>query len=580
MKGIAKLVILFFVSTFIKRGDSRGCIPHVIENISTDICSSEISIKWKPHTAGIPYTITIRPINNSLSLKYEDTTVPKSTTLQVLRVQLSENTEYELDITGCPTRTFVTGKDINPPSGILYPQFQNMGLGKLCNVQTVTLSNDFDSLRITVTSSPRRKSLRLNAPAPKDQIRVFNATRDDRSFLFTTEPNKVYKSFVRAINCGGPGLSYRAEGFCKTDSAVPEAVSTPVLIYSSSANELYKIKLYPANETNGPVSCYFILVHGHHNSETEASSLPSVFDTESPFSSNHNIAKSRKEFPNDVTYIAAAIPSQKMKTPYIEVNLGDNSTTACDAMSVLRPDPLKIPDTENIKQHIFEGQNFALPRNMTFRFAVVLSTPISLPDGVAYKASPVVLFQTAATKHTMIVKNTLLSERNTTTVVITTSPSTFTTGLVVGILVFVIAAFVISIIITKKRKRARGRQQKSKPNTIYNAPSTVRKTDDRFRPELPNLPVAVEQSRSTEDNMTVEMKSFRPTEKHLYASMKPVPSHSYENLGKACSSHYEIPLSPQERLEHNSGFPLTVHCYDTVYESNQDEDCEYFTIDA
>ncbi|XP_077968785.1 uncharacterized protein LOC120335142 [Styela clava] len=348
-----------------------------IHQISNNVCNSNLIISWQPHTnaVGFPHKIEVSPTSGE-STRWVDspTSEKQSTTI----TSLSPNTTFQIKITACVTkdncptkystirsaRTGGSKLSVESSSIIQYKNTQTCVISWILYNKTETGDSYTVELNLTSTLASSRD---LNL---KTDMKLINVTSSS-VYSFQPEPNRNYSVSIKIFKCAGLGQELLVAGTCLGKPTAPTKIFPPESFEDNLINVcgIKELAIQAPDETNGLVSCIFVLVH------TNLKELDDDFSMTDMININNTVSGDE--------YIAKAIPMTSMNWERMNITLGEESMTTCD---VINTGKAGIQNEQSRgKEILFTGRNKKLDKK-TFSVSIVYSTPSG--DQIHFSQSP------------------------------------------------------------------------------------------------------------------------------------------------------------------------------------------------
>ncbi|XP_077971591.1 uncharacterized protein LOC120335169 [Styela clava] len=356
-----------------------------INKISNNICNSNLIISWQPHknAVGFPHKIEVSPTSGGPKRWVNSPTSEKQS---LTITSLSATTTYAIKISACVTKDNCPAKYSTTQSattGGATFSAESSSIIQYKNTQTCVISwilydktetGDSYIMELNLTSTPV-SSRELNFITYLELINVTSSS----VYSFQPEPNRNYSASMKIFNCAGFGQTVAVTGTCLGNPSVPTNVFPPESYEDNlvSACGIKRLGIPAPDETNGLVSCIFILVRKNLKEYDDDLSLTDIININNTLDGE--------------IYIAKSIPVSSMNGRRINVTLGEESMTTCDVMNTGKAGIQKKQSSG--KEIIFTGRNKKLDKEM-FNISVVYSTPFG--EQIYFKQSPSITLKTAA----------------------------------------------------------------------------------------------------------------------------------------------------------------------------------------
>ncbi|XP_077968855.1 uncharacterized protein LOC144422846 [Styela clava] len=348
-----------------------------IQQISNNVCNSNLIISWQPHTnaVGFPHKIEVSPTSGE-STRWLDSPTPEkqSTTL----TNLSPTTTFQIKITACVTkdncptkystirsaRTVGSTLSVESSSIIQYKNTQTCVISWILYNKTETGDSYTVELNLTSTLASSRD---LNL---KTDMKLINVTSSS-VYSFQPEPNRNYSVSIKIFKCAILGQELLVAGTCLGKPTAPAKIFPPESFEDNLINVcgIKKLAIQAPDETNGLVSCIFVLLR------TNLKELDDDFSMTDMININNTVSGDE--------YIAKAIPMTSMNGKRMNITLGEDSITTCDMINTGK---VGLQNEQSLRKEIlFTGRNKKLDKN-TFSVSIVYSTPSG--DQIHFSQSP------------------------------------------------------------------------------------------------------------------------------------------------------------------------------------------------
>ncbi|XP_077975103.1 receptor-type tyrosine-protein phosphatase epsilon-like [Styela clava] len=321
--------------------------------------------------------------HNNISRNHSHITEAKAQEVTTI-TGLTPYTNYTIQITVCPdecitklnaTSTVETGvglPDSVTDAGVIQ---ENMNAG-YCTVKwswSDRIPKSSTTFEIITESTLVQLSPNIEQQTYSNVQSYAGGTLEYFQVQIETKPNRNYNFYIKTKTCAGSSNTSRADGECVTDMAAPESVPEPTLMNSTENSPVQPIKVNVPNESNGTISCIFVLVKSGSKLTNNAITIDDINQAS-------NVAINQA--PGDMDYLAIAIQRSEINGSSIELILGEDTFSSCDISS--------SPGNRGKRattQHI-SGRNLRLKGAVTYSYYVVSSTP-SITSGNTYlKQSP------------------------------------------------------------------------------------------------------------------------------------------------------------------------------------------------
>nr|XP_039259604.1 receptor-type tyrosine-protein phosphatase eta-like [Styela clava] len=350
--------------------------PEITKN-KVHECSidGKITIDWKPNnqTVGILHRIEAVS-NNNISSNYSQIT--KANAQESTEIHgLTPYTNYTIQITVCPdeciaklhaTSTVETGGGLPDPVTDARVIQDNTNT-KYCTViwswsDRTPRSNAI--FQITTVSTLVKLSANIEQQTYSNEQSYAGGTLENFQVQIETKPNRNYSFCIKTKTyaCESSNTS-KADGQCVTDVAAPETVPAPSTLSSTGKLQTQPIKVTVPDESNGPISCIFVLVKSGNKLTNNAITMDHI---------NKASEAARNQSQGNEDYLAIAIQRSKIFGSLIHVSLGDDTSSTCDISSSSAFSRRKRAVTQTIS-----GRNLKLEIGITYSYYAVSSTPSS-----------------------------------------------------------------------------------------------------------------------------------------------------------------------------------------------------------
>ncbi|XP_077966859.1 uncharacterized protein LOC144420898 [Styela clava] len=329
-------------------------------NITSSPCNSNLLVTWKPHVrgVGIEHRFQIMDPINSNNYKVFLTT-PNNVSMTSNVTGLQPSTSYIIKIEPC----------LNTPSICLshYATTTNATTGGLPGpVTKPSLEMTYDgSCNLVLASTKAILSSYYEDDFETNEIFLIS---EKTSYVLPKVFNRKYNVSIQAKTCAGFGPGSEAVGGCVTDTNAPSNIQAPSTRGEISGSGILEFTINIPDGTNGPISCYFIIVQLNETSNT----LP-----------DFNNARMNKlnnlEIEDEYIAIALIRTSVGHNRPKMSLILGDQAKTKCDISGN------NNSGNGNNSKYTYAAYNKRLSLDETYRIFLVTSTPTK--KGVSFGAS-------------------------------------------------------------------------------------------------------------------------------------------------------------------------------------------------
>ncbi|XP_076799414.1 uncharacterized protein LOC143444165 [Clavelina lepadiformis] len=383
-----------------------GKLSYVVE---TQSCTTEpnktLTVILNPSNVGLNHSITVSALSSFtdhtflIPQRISQNNENNSKTFTNLKPRTKYNILVSLASKFC-TRSVETSQEVItgytipqmvPSATVLfYPENGNCLLEWKWPEETIpTLQNFVIQLSKTPSFTKEQDAASIT-DALQEQNEIINSTLDKRSNLFQTLPNRIYKIKIFAQSCAGDGEFVHANGECKSPRSVPMLL--PELLSAQESNDDVSIMFPRPDETNGPISCYFLVgQYQDLNVFGSANFSDSLLDELS--------LKQADAVEPGKPYLALAMPGSLESM--IKVKVGDGRRTSCDVnlLTNLTSSPVQTSTrsrrTTTVNKpttKIYNATNVMLTPNKYYSFYLVTSTPLD-NGSVGYVTSQITVIK-------------------------------------------------------------------------------------------------------------------------------------------------------------------------------------------
>ncbi|XP_077966857.1 uncharacterized protein LOC144420897 [Styela clava] len=351
--------------------------PSIINKTSSP-CNSNLLITWKPHVRGVGIKHRLRIVDTLHSSNYIDSfTTPNNVSIRSNIADLQPSTSYIIKIEPClttpptcfshyATTTHATTGGF--PGRVSKPSLK-MTYDGSCNVSwsTLTVMNPeyISDYKLVISSTKARVSSYY-----KDNVKmnIMLLPSHITSYVLPKNFNRKYNVSIRARTCAGFGAESKAVGECATDTNAPSNIQAPSTRGEITNSGILETLIHVADETNGPISCYFIIVQVNKTSNTSAG-----------FNNARMSKLNKSEIEDEYIAIALNRTSVGHNLPKMSLILGDQVKTSCDISAK------NNSGNGNNSKNTYVAYNKRLSLAESYRIFLVTSTPTK--ESVSFGAS-------------------------------------------------------------------------------------------------------------------------------------------------------------------------------------------------
>ncbi|XP_077968701.1 uncharacterized protein LOC120334849 [Styela clava] len=350
-----------------------------ITSITNSSCSRSLFVTWNPsrYAVGFRHKITA---NNYITKEESFSTfiIPKSNTSVIREISgLKTTTEYNVTIKVCVSddecRSTYSATTTAKTDGKTQP-VTSASLSTNCSIQWIWKNNNqpVNVAGLKVTRYCTTIATRSNVNSP--HMDSFNISMPR---TYTPVPNRNCTVSIQVIGCAGLSEAVNAKGYCVGKPAAPDAIAKPIASFDATdSNGIRKITVTKPDDSNGLLSCLFIIVHDESSGENTHFKMENLIKAQS----------------STTEYIAVALPVYRFTGDRQVVNLGDNSGSSCNVTQTIDVLSKKRRRRRNVGEHaIFVGQNRKLNREKSYSVFVVSTTPCE--NEICLRTSPSILLK-------------------------------------------------------------------------------------------------------------------------------------------------------------------------------------------
>ncbi|XP_077966862.1 uncharacterized protein LOC144420900 [Styela clava] len=347
-----------------------------ITNITSSPCNSNLLVTWKSHVrgVGIAHSFQLMDPINSKNYKVFLTT-PNNVSMTSIVTGLQPSTSYVIKIEPCLTNPSTCRRDYaittNATTGGLPGPVTNptleMTYGGSCNVSwSAVKSPDYISgFKLVINSTKAIVSSYYEDDFKTNKIFLLP---EKTSYVLPKIFNRKYIVSIQAKTCAGFGPESEAVVECVTDTNAPFNIQAPTTRGEITNSGIFGFLINIPDETNGPISCYFIIVQVNERSNTR------------PDLNNARMDKlNNLEIEDEYIAIALNRTSVGRNHSKISLILGDQLKTRCDISGK------NNSGNWNNSKHTYTAYNKRLSLSESYRIFLVTSTPTK--ESVSFGAS-------------------------------------------------------------------------------------------------------------------------------------------------------------------------------------------------
>ncbi|XP_077976619.1 uncharacterized protein LOC120336141 [Styela clava] len=340
---------------------------------SSTNCSSDIKVRWIPgvEATHIKHRITISGQHGKNTIEI---TPSDNQTVETIFTNLTQTSLYTVEVSLCLETCMVNdGKAVEVKTGInqagVIPDIkleEHRG-DKTCKISW-SKSNDSEYITGFKVSA---YSILVKIGSKDLESKKYNDTfyisfNSAQNHSFNTSPNRNYTVFIQAIACDKPGILSRAVGNCTSDTEAPSVVAAPEILENKGDTKTRNIQIQAIDQSNGPVSCIFIVVDIYEQVQSKHSSVNFTIEDLKKAEANSKLSKPHV----GQKYIAIARSNIPLEDTI--VSLGDDVSTSCDIHSAAQNMKRK---KREISQMVLAAKNFPLNEGKFYEYTMVTTTP-------------------------------------------------------------------------------------------------------------------------------------------------------------------------------------------------------------
>nr|XP_039259555.1 uncharacterized protein LOC120336013 [Styela clava] len=361
---------------FICEGQLKGIPLDFHVNLAK--CSSNFTVKWSPsiNALGVTHRLQIErvsPVKKEV-INNTDITPLQQNVISNMFIGLNFSTTYNVKVIVCPdlckyqhitTKTITT--DATIPGPVKAFNMTHVKENNTCLIQW-EMDNTHGITEFYVKGTSSFVYVASTKSTPKQTVLDKNISAEERYFIFSNMSfNRNYTFSISARTCAGTGPGIFAVGNCKTERAAPAIVPSPIVATDSDGDGTVPIRINLPDESNGPISCIFVIVVFKPEKSTSMT-------FESAQDLRHIKGKTLK---TNEAFVALAISRASISNEignmlYITRKLGDESTSDCNIYHVNEVNRMK-------REAGFDGNiqanNLKLENEAEYSYYVVTSTP-------------------------------------------------------------------------------------------------------------------------------------------------------------------------------------------------------------
>ncbi|XP_077970618.1 uncharacterized protein LOC120334842 [Styela clava] len=342
-----------------------------ITSVANSSCNQNLIVTWIPNNNAIGVIHRISAWN--LTTKKEvswNSSVPTSITSQYTELfGLEASSEYFVTVAACVSESKCgyeySDNETASTNGKTEPVLST-SLSTNCSIQWVWKTNEKPEKVTGLKVTRYCTTIATRSDVKSPQIDSFNISMQQS---FTPIPNRNCTVSIKVIGCTGLSEAVNATGYCVGNPAAPDAITKPMVTDDATdSNGMRKITVTKPDESNGLLSCLFVIV------KDESSERNINFSME-------NLIKATNG------YIAVALPVYKFTGDKQGIKLGDSSNSSCDVTQIIDAVSKKKRRRRNVgKNAIFVGQNRKLDKVKSYSVFIVATTPCG--NRICMKTSP------------------------------------------------------------------------------------------------------------------------------------------------------------------------------------------------
>ncbi|XP_077968724.1 uncharacterized protein LOC144422779 [Styela clava] len=194
---------------------------------------------------------------------------------------------------------------------------------------------------------------------------------------FTPVPNRNCTVSIQVIGCAGLSEEVNATEHCVGKPAAPDAIPKPIAsVDATDGNWMRKVTVTKPDESNGLLSCLFIIVSDGSSGENTNFRMENLIKAQS----------------STTEYIALALPVYRFNDDKKVINLGDGSKSSCTITQTMDVLSKKRRRRGNVGENaIILGQNRKLNNGKSYSVFVVSTTPCE--NDICLRTSPSILLK-------------------------------------------------------------------------------------------------------------------------------------------------------------------------------------------
>ncbi|XP_077970522.1 uncharacterized protein LOC144425091 [Styela clava] len=345
-----------------------------ITSVTNSSCNQSLIVTWIPNKNAIGFIHRI--LARNLTTKKEvswNSSVPTSITPQHTELfGLKASTEYFVTVEACVSESmcdyeYSDNKTANT-NGKTAPVISS-SLSSNCSIQWVWKNNEKPETVTGLKVTRYCITIATRSNVESSHIDAFNISIPH---TISAPPNENCTVSIQVIGCAGLSEAVNAVGYCVGKPAAPNELAKPMITDDATdSNGIRKITVTKPDESNGLLSCLFIIV------KDESSERNINFSME-----NLNMAQS-----STTEYIAVALPVYNFTDDKQVIKLGDDSKSSCNVTQIIDAVSKRRRRRRNIAENeIFVGQNRKLDKEKSYSVFVVSTTPCGIE--ICMKMSP------------------------------------------------------------------------------------------------------------------------------------------------------------------------------------------------
>ncbi|XP_077968708.1 uncharacterized protein LOC120334845 isoform X1 [Styela clava] len=350
-----------------------------ITSVTNSSCNQSLIVTWIPNknAIGVIHRISARNLTTKKEV-YWNSSVPTSITPQHIElIGLEALTEYFVTVEACVSESMCgyeySDNKTASTSGKSKPVL-SATLSTNCSIQWIWNNNEKPETvtGLKVTRYCTTIATRWNIKSPR--IDSFNISIPQ---TFTSVPNRNCTVSIQVIGCAGLSEAVNATGYCIGKPAAPKEIAKPISSDDTTdSNGMRKITVTKPDESNGLLSCLFIIVNDGWSDENTNFRMEDLIKAQS----------------STTEYIAIALPVYGFTSDKKVINLGDGSKSSCNVTQTIDALSKKRRRRRNVGENaIFVGQNRKLDREKSYSVFVVSTTPCV--NDICLLTSPLILLK-------------------------------------------------------------------------------------------------------------------------------------------------------------------------------------------